>query len=123
MLQIALISSLGWGCLNAWLAKRSGRNPYRWFLIGVLLGAFGVGFLMIGRKKHKPAPQKETPEITFSPNVFWYYLNGKEKVGPMSSQAIEKIYLDDKIDANTFIWNEEMDDWKRLKDLERKTCS
>lgn len=119
MIQIALISSLGWGCLNAWLAKRSGRNPYQWFLIGILLGAFGVGFLMLGKKKRKTAqsPPKEMLDIAFSSDVLWYYLKGKEKVGPMSSVAIEKAYLGEKIDANTFVWNEKMDDWKYLKDL------
>ena len=40
---LVLVYPLPCALLSAWMAERTGRSSYRWFLIGFFLGIFGVG--------------------------------------------------------------------------------
>ena len=50
----------------------------------------------------------------------WFYLgeDGKENVGPFSTNEMAEYHKDGGIDDDTWIWNEGMEGWKQLKDYE-----
>lgn len=106
------------GGVCAHYAKARGRSSRHWFFIGMLFGIFGLIALFILPKLAKtaePKPVEPTPAI---PQKLWYYLDAEHKpCGPISTQAFESAKLDGKITSETFVWNEELPDWKPLSDL------
>lgn len=117
MIQMVLISSTVWGAINAYLARRRGKNPYQWFLFGFLFGAIGFGFLMFAPKKAVKKETPKVPEIKPNPLTYWYYLKGEERFGPMSFDALKKAFIADKIENTSLVWNEEMEDWQELSQI------
>ena len=56
-------------------------------------------------------------QIKFNDSTFWYYLNGEEKnIGPMSTTKLHSLYKSGTIGQLTYIWNQEFEEWKQLKD-------
>lgn len=42
----------------------------------------------------------------------WYYMDGKNKVGPASEADVEQLVRDGKITPDTLVWNEIMSSWQ-----------
>lgn len=117
------------GSISAYLAKKRGKNPLLWFILGTLLGVLGLFILFFMPKKKERAPQATEPsnEVTIdvTPQVkpselekFWYYLAaGNEQNGPMSFDALKRAFREGKISDATYVWNEEMEGWKRFGEL------
>ena len=114
---MVLISSTVWGTINAYLARRRGKNPYRWFLIGFLFGAFGFGFLIFDRKKPVKKKALKARATTPNPFTYWYYLKGEERFGPMSFDALKKAFIAEKVEGSSLVWNEEMENWQELSQI------
>jgi hypothetical protein len=123
---LTLLAALLTGLLGAYLAHKRGRNPYIWFCIGSffgILGAFAI-FFAPSRKKalSKPAPpipvREPEPTIQGPSDKFWYYLNPEhQQVGPMSLDGLTNAWRQRKISLTTYVWNEELPDWKPLQEL------
>ena len=119
------------GSITAYLAKKRGKNPYIWFGIGMFLGVLGmlILFFMPNKKKSVQAPTEPikddeitidvTPEVKPSElEKFWYYLTkGNEQHGPMSFDALKRAFKEGLVSDATYVWNEEMDAWKRFGEL------
>ena len=118
---LTLCAALLTGCLGAFLAKRRGRNPYNWFFIGFFFGVLGTLTIFFApNKKQLPAVATEPPLPTIQGplNKFWYYLDGSHnQIGPMSHQSLTTEWRQGKISATTYVWHEELPEWKLLKDL------
>lgn len=118
------ISAFAFGFIAAYLAYKRKRNPYLWFFIGFFFGVFGLLGIFFSPLKRKikltTATQKEKP-IPVLPgpfNKFWYYLDPThQQVGPMSHGAITKALYQGEISESTFVWNEDMSEWKKIVDL------
>ncbi len=108
------------GSLAAYVAIKKKYNPYLWFFIGFFFGIWGIFpiFFLNFKRKAKPISR---PPLLFPRgpiDKFWYYLDASHnQVGPLSHQAISKALGEGIISDNTYVWNEEMTDWKLLKDL------
>ncbi len=102
------VASLAFGILAAFYAKRAGKNPYLWFLLGMLLGVIGVFFLFF-------MPQRKKP-IKLAPNVdrlFWYYLDEENKQrGPFKFSVLRQAWQKGTLSPNTYVWNETLDKWE-----------
>lgn len=123
-----VISWLILGSINAFLAKRQGKNPYLWFLLGSILGIFGI-FLLYYTPAVAPS-QKQTNNpanpttIDIITNVndadkekFWYYLDPQNKqFGPMSFDALTRAWHAGTITQKTYVWNENLEHWIRFED-------
>jgi hypothetical protein len=118
---LSLIGSFFAGLLSAYFAYKQGRNLYLWFCLGFLLGIFGVLFMFfMGKQKKKPVRKKITPvySITGPKDKSWYYLDPEHKQsGPMSLDALTREWRQGKISESTYVWNEELTDWKILKNF------
>jgi hypothetical protein len=114
------------GVMAAFFAKSRGKNPYLWFTIGVLFGLCGVVALLFPTAKRKRVPQRRRREAPRLPerriegprDCFWYYLDEEQQQkGPMSFQAIAQAWKKGEIVSHTFVWHEQLPEWKPLGDL------
>lgn len=112
---------------SAYFANKEGRNPYLWFFLGIIFGVSSLVILLFFHYKTKrkksliiqEAISSLNRQIQLRDSKFWYYLNKEDKqVGPMSSTKLHSLFKDGTIIESTYIWNEEFDDWKFLKDTE-----
>lgn len=119
---------IAFGALSAYFAKKRGKDPFLWFFLGALFGIFGLLFLIFDpkakrQKKGPGAQEANTIDITpsFDPRhneKFWYYLDAQNKrFGPMSFDAIHRLYKEATLSPQSFVWNESLESWKPLKDF------
>ncbi len=121
----ALIGGAIMGLLTSYIAYRRGRNLYLWFAIGFLFGIFGVmGIFFATRNKKKEIPIASEPVPVPQPIIvgpidkFWYYLDPAHvQQGPMSHDALTSAWREGKITPNTYVWHEDLSDWKPLQEL------
>jgi hypothetical protein len=123
--KILLFLNVGIAILASFFAKRAGKNPYLWFFIGFLFGTLSfIALLFMSSRKtiKKPtlvvAPNEVLKELP-KDCKFWYYLNHEqEEIGPISFSRLLNLYNSGKVTKLTYIWNEDFEDWKYLKDTE-----
>lgn len=125
-------SALMWivfGALSAYLAKTRGKNPYLWFFLGMLFGIFGLLFLFFAPKQRRQAQTAGTAQdantIDISPpfdpkynEKFWYYLDPEnQQHGPMSFDALYRLYCETTLSKQTYVWNESLESWKPFEEF------
>jgi hypothetical protein len=132
--MVSSVPPLAWllwvvsACVCAHYAKKRGRHPFGWLLIGFLFPLPGLVILFILPKKTpKPLQKQEAappaPEpIALQPpegfHPFWYYLDpNNQQFGPMSFNALEKAWNEGMVTPNTYIWNEAMENWKAFGEV------
>ncbi len=125
-MHIAFNLLLAWYCSRC--AKRLKRDPFKWFIASVFFGVFAFIALYIAasRKARRSIPlQQSAPKppvlLLITPSHaerFWYYLNDKnEQFGPMSFNALARAWNEGAIQELTYVWNEEMENWQRFKEV------
>jgi len=114
------------GALSAYIAqKKKGRNPIAWFFIGFFFGILGFSFLFFLPKK-KGEKLDLVPAFSYkrisSLNKPWYFLDESHKViGPVSFDKLLEDFEYSLIHEKTYLWNENMENWKPLEELEEVT--
>jgi hypothetical protein len=116
------------GVASAALAKDRGRDPFSWFFIGMFVGLFGILFLFIlPNKKNKDEEENLAylEEINHPQgenlDKKWYFLDEKkEHKGPFTLMTIQMLIKEKKLERNPYIWEETLDNWIRIKDLNDK---
>lgn len=121
LLTLAMWVLFGLAC--AYYAKERGRKPMHWFFIGLFLGIIGLILLFILpslkniQKKILTAAAVPPPSIPDKLQKLWYYLDGNnEQFGPMSFTALKRAKDEEKISSQSYVWNEEMDNWKKYEE-------
>lgn len=116
-----ILAGLVTGSLGAYLAYKRGRNLYGWFFLGFFFGILGACaiFLTSGKKKPKEVKQEApVPSIQGPKDKFWYYLDPThQRMGPMSLEALRLAWQQGKISLKTYVWNEELPEWKPLQEF------
>ena len=112
---------------NAYFAKQRGRDPVAWFLIGLLLGVFGLLVLVLMPKLSTKSDLEQDEDrilagIGISNNDFiskeWLYLDeARQQVGPIFFKQLCKIYEEGKISDRTYVWCEGMKEWERIGNM------
>jgi GYF domain 2 len=124
--QLSVIIAWATGSLCAYLAYRRGRNLHIWFCIGFLFGILGLlaMFFTPTRKKlsrRTKLKSSQTPDRARPQgpkDKFWYYLEPDHKqAGPMSLEALTTLWQQGKISLTTYVWHEELPEWKPLQEL------
>ncbi len=49
--------------------------------------------------------------------INWYYVDGTERVGPVEESVLKKLFLDSKINQETYVWKKGFPNWERLKNV------
>lgn len=116
------------GAICGYLAHKKGKNPYIWFFIGLFFGALGILALYVFGRTKKQA-KKEEPHVQYEPLVInpkanptpltlWYYLNHQhQQCGPVSFSGLKNEIQEGTITSSTYVWSEELDNWKQIKDI------
>ncbi|HEU64550.1 MAG: hypothetical protein KR126chlam4_01153 [Candidatus Anoxychlamydiales bacterium] len=109
------------------LAYKKNRDTQTWFLLGLFFGI--VALAIIYFLKPLKNLKKNTQRISTKPlinhftvlkndNNYWYYLDKERKqIGPMSLEKLYDFYLKEKISNYTYVWNDTMDNWKKLTEI------
>lgn len=131
------------GFLTMKLAERRGRSGPLWFCLGVLGGIFAVIALLLlkpvkkegeseeeeeeqslfsfgmDRQEKKNEPGNAKISLSWDPALYdWYYLNSEKKQeGPISFQTVSDLWNEGKISLDTYVWYEELSEWKHLHQL------
>ncbi len=129
------------GSLCSRIARQKNRHPGWWFVIGFVLGIFGIILLYILPEKKlsyaKPIPKSPNQDKQTLPtqcssaitppsndpemSKYWYYLD-KDRLqkGPISFDALHRKYQGNDLSDTTYVWSEDMIDWKRINELPEK---
>ena len=127
------------------LAKKNGRNPIFWSIIGLMLPPFPlIALAILGEKKETPNdPIKETsgngtmhndgaaalnddafempkaPRISSSKSLHWHYISGNDNEikGPFSLNDLRKEIHTHKLDSTTYIWCDEFEEWTQIAEF------
>ncbi|MCE5293795.1 MAG: DUF4339 domain-containing protein [Chlamydiales bacterium] len=112
------------GTLTGYLAKGRGRDPIKWFLIGMLCGIFALIalylFPVVEQKEVTQtlppiAPKPVEDELSAKP---WFYLDEKHvRYGPEPLDTLKLRFKDGDITKRTYVWTDGMEGWKRLEEL------
>jgi GYF domain 2 len=120
------------GSATAYFANQRGRDPWKWFMIGMLLGVLGLLllFLLPNAKEGKLPPAVEESEYSivelepepssktaFDNQDWYYYDHKKERQGPILSENLKALWKQGEVDEETFLWCEGMTEWKKLETL------
>ncbi|MGK5595090.1 MAG: DUF4339 domain-containing protein [Parachlamydiaceae bacterium] len=123
------------GGATSYFAAQRGRDPFAWFLVGMMLGLIGliVLFLLPSLEEREEDGHEEEMEVTGEESELtpqtpssndgywfrdWFYLNEKnQQFGPISFQVLKKTWLEGKVSRDTFVWSEGMETWQRVQDL------
>lgn len=124
LFTIAMSLIMGFSCAH--FARRRGRNPKTWFLIGLFFGIFGlIALFLFPLRRPQPAQARDpapAPKLTaISPDhaeKLWYFLDEhKTQFGPMSIDALSREWRDGKVNEQTYVWNETMENWARVQEV------
>lgn len=116
------------GFICSQIAKKKNRNPTTWFYVGFFLGIIGVLLVAL-----LPAQQRAVQQIILTPTEIvpiqnpviqelrqkhWYYLDKNQtQLGPMSFDAFKRCYQEGKFFITSYVWNEDLENWKKLEEL------
>ena len=119
--------SLFWLWITARFAQKKGLNQKNWYIAGMLFCALAFIMVLFQRKKNlkmpEPVDKSQLIPIHLSHReCLWYYLNKTgQQFGPISFQALINDWENNKIEEESYVWNEDLDDWKRFKEVLQKT--
>lgn len=137
-LFLSLLFQFVIGCLTAYYAKRQGRNPYLWFMIGFLFGIFAplvlfyLSFIkntgdtngMPGMTVSNPDPElekspelhsKDEQKLREEEEKLWFYLDqSHQQMGPVSIIALRELWNRGQLGLNTYVWTEGMQEWQKV---------
>ena len=120
------------GTATSYFASQRGRDPFAWFLIGMLLGLLGLLLLFL----LPPVTPVEEKQEEFEVEEFadelpkkepvnenyrfkdWFYLDDRQmQLGPMPFMTFRKAWEQGKVGEQTFVWTEGMENWRKIQDL------
>lgn len=124
---IVIISWLLFGGASSYFASQRGRDPFSWFIIGMLLGILGLLllFLLPSINQEESVDLKESKEkesFDLDDNSYllkaWYYLDDQsQQIGPNSFNQMKAAERLGKLHPETLVWCEGMEDWTALSGL------
>lgn len=129
-MEIALTIGL-WlliGTLTAYFANQRGRDPFAWFIIGMLLGLIGLFILFLLPIIESTEDVHEMDELLpegpedyvkdHYQNKEWFYVNKERKQqGPVTFLTLKKEWGKGDLQEETLVWSEGMENWSPIKEL------
>lgn len=133
LLTIALLILIGGACAH--FANQRGRDPLTWFMLGLLLGFFGLILLFLlppVTEEDKPSeaeyefmdqnPETQPPQPNTLSSLHlkeWYYYDeSKVRHGPINLEDLKKLWGSHALNENNFIWCEGMDSWQQISQVQ-----
>lgn len=128
------------GGITAYFAFQRGRDPFIWFVLGILLGVLALLVLFFLADLSAKAPGDTSTSIPQQQQTFfgleapqdppqelkeqafltkeWFCIDRTfRQLGPMDFETLKSLWIKSDIDENSFVWAEEMPEWKKIIDL------
>lgn len=127
------------GMATAYAARERGRDPRVWLIIGMLFGVFGLllVFLLPKENSANASPNTDMEEIEIFPvsqsvegeavsehlprdykAKYWFYLDqDRKEVGPLTFQQLFENWTLNLLREDSFVWCEEMKEWRQIREL------
>lgn len=121
------------GTATAYFANQRGRDPLVWFMLGMLLGFFGLLLLFLLPPVAEEEPTQEAEyalleqrgELASNPvdhsymiKEWYYYDNNKARHGPVRFEKLKSLWQEASIDQESFVWCEGMENWKQIENIQ-----
>jgi GYF domain 2 len=113
------------GGATAYFANQRGRDPLIWFMLGLLLGLFGLLLLFLlppgseqtteGEKAETRAPPGESHEYLIK--EWYYYDREKNQKGPIRFEKLKELWMNAEIGEDSYVWSEGMPGWKKIEEV------
>lgn len=117
------------GSFTAYFAQQRGRDPFAWFLIGMLLGIIGLILVFI-LPRLNTADEEEGEMIELVPETpkekredgykakDWFFLDKQNKQqGPVSFDALRRKWMSGDVLATSYVWSEGMPSWNKIEEI------
>lgn len=129
---ISLFLLTFFGLFTAYIAKKRGRDPVAWFMIGMFLGIFAPLLVMILppinlSKEEALTGTEENEDMRLDSFEFhsfpsfqkeWYYIDQQgNQVGPYSFQHLKAFWEEGALNKRMFVWAEGMEQWQRIAEF------
>lgn len=125
---------------TAYYARQQGRNPVLWFVIGILLGIFGL-LILLFYPSPKTDPKEGMPTMSVSEpdpalkaahgaapsttvpasqedDKLWFYLDSNhQQMGPVSIYALKELWNRGQLELMSYVWCEGMQQWELVDNL------
>lgn len=116
---------------TAYFANQRGRDPFVWFMIGMLLGFLGLLLVFLLPPVGEEPPPEEA-EYAFLEqkndsskrsheyliNDWYYYDQEQKRQGPIRFEHLQNLWRDGVITNHTFVWSEGMERWRKLEEVQ-----
>lgn len=106
-------------------AKKLGREPFIWGILGFLFGIFPLLFLYFTRKKAPEAPKKANTPPEVIPlslpfdSKYWYYLDPQhQSQGPMDFLRLKDAWKSQVVQGQSYVWYDKMSEWKKVDEVD-----
>lgn len=135
-LFLVFIIWLALGATTAYLANLRGRDPFMWSMLILFLSLFGIPFAVIGLGflyflppvdeedvQTEPLSELPAPSISkmsvedISKKLWYFYDLTRQQQGPLSFKDLQLAWKKGDLSADSFIWTEGMDGWKKTISL------
>lgn len=127
-LFVVILSWLVFGGASSYFASQRGRDPFAWFMIGMLLGILGLLLLFLlppleEAKDESVAEEslEEAVPVASEPAErlsAWFYLDkNRIQVGPVPFNTLKRAWDDKEVTGDTLVWREGMGEWKKVAEL------
>lgn len=116
---LLFVTSTLFGFIASNMARKQNRDPGFWFLMGFFFGALSLLTLLVLRRKDLSTPHKKVV-VPKTPLRFdeWYYLDSTHSPqGPIPFQDLAQLWSDKRLEKNTFVWSEGMEEWNPIEKI------
>jgi GYF domain 2 len=130
-LFISIILWLMIGSATAYFANQRGRDPFVWFMLGMLLGFLGLLllFLLPVGQEEKQAVEAEYSLLESKEKIHltsplqplakdWYYYDESRcQQGPIDLAKLRQLWSTQQIKKETYLWSAGMSEWKKMYEI------
>lgn len=128
MLFFSLIAYAFFGTCASIMAKKRGKDPAKWFFLGILFGVFALLWLFFTARNNEDSLRKEAviqadnpkeePEVDALEEGEWYMLDEEHRPqGPFSFRELQRRIGRSSLKEKTYVWNDALTSWKRIEEL------
>ena len=109
------------GFLCSYYARKKGRHPVTWFILGFCLSLFGLILLYLVPPLNRTQPEPKRSVIPKRSDAWmkmWYYMDpSHQQQGPIEFPDLAKNWKSCSLSENSLVWGEGMQEWKRLSEM------
>jgi hypothetical protein len=69
-------------------------------------------------KRVKVKERKQVPRRNKVMAVDWYYVDGDQRVGPVSENEVFALMDEGKLNSDSYVWKKGFDNWEKIKNVE-----